>query len=325
MSNQLIKINQRRYGDVYRTITQGGEMMFERIDRIRNNNGEVANRLPSKFYSVTHALGGGYLEGWPLVAGAGGVGKTTLLLSEAASWVEKGMKVVFHSLEMKLLRLAYSYYAALSRIPVLDIENVQVDDAGLERLVKIMSEKSSCPFFIDDEHGLTIDQIIMRAKTMKSMGKCDILLVDSLKAIKWSKRHYGMSKKDVWEDMIDDLRNFGTNNGVYVILIHHFNRGYQKRSDRWPNWGDMEHISQDKPDCIAFLFSVAKAYQWDRYADVIEYLVPEKNRGGAAGVRELLSFQPEYGLYTELDGIEASEYQRVVDEFRRSKKQGQEY
>jgi len=162
MSNQLIKINQRRYGDVYRTITQGGQLMFDHIDKIRTGNGKIVNRLPSVFSSVSSALGGGYLEGLTLLAGAGGVGKTILLLNEAAAWVEKGLNVVFHSLEMKLIRLALSYYAALSRIAVLDIENVQVDDSELERLAKIMSDKSQCPFYIDDEHGLTIEQIILR-------------------------------------------------------------------------------------------------------------------------------------------------------------------
>jgi len=157
------------------------------------------------------------------------------------------------------------------------------------------------------------------------MGKCDVLLVDSLKAIRPSKRHYGMSKKDMWEDMIDDLRNFGTNNFVYVILIHHFNRNYQKRSDRWPNWGDMDHISQDKPDCIVFLYSVAKAYGWDNYLNFIEYLVPEKNRGGAAGVREVLDFQPVYGKYDEFAPMEVAEYFRIVNQFRKSKQGQREY
>lgn len=325
ISNQLININQRQYGNVYKTMTQGGQLMFDHIDKVRNGNSEIVNmgRLPSVFPSVSSALGGGYLEGLTLLAGAGGVGKTTLLLNEAAFWVERGLNVVFHSLEMKLIRLAYSYYSALSRIAVLDIENVQVADVELERLAKILSDKSQCPFYIDDEHGLTIDQIILRAKTMRSMDKCNVLLVDSLKAIKWSRRHYGMSKKDVWEDMIDDLRNFGTNNGVYVILIHHFNRSYQKRADRWPNWGDMDHISQDKPDCIAFLFSIAKAYQWDEYQNVIEYLVPEKNRGGAAGVRKLLDFQPAYGYYRELMAPDSVEYLQTVDKFRQSKQEKQ--
>ena len=133
-----------------------------------------------------------------IVAGRPGMGKTALATNIAFNIARayqyevepdgshktiNGGIVGFFSLEMSAEQLATRVIAEQSGVPSYKIRRGDLNQDDFERIVQASREMQSIPFYIDQSGGISIAQLVARARRLKRQKGLDLLVVDYLQLL----------------------------------------------------------------------------------------------------------------------------------------------
>jgi len=148
---------------------------------------------------------------------------------------------------------------------------------------------------IDDEQGLNVNQLKVRARNWLSSQKSyqengkGMLVVDYIQLLEYDHRASASSLGKISKE----LRAFGKEMGVPVIILGQLNNDYKTRQDKRPIPSDIAGSSEIYKDCDGVIFCyrdiVFNPDTLDR--DIME-IICGKNRDGAQGtVRTIAEMQ----------------------------------
>lgn len=255
------------------------------------------------------------LGGWPkgelsVVAGRPGMGKSAFATSSLLRTAKAGHGCQFFSLEMTERQLGarmLTDVAYNSQRPIMyqDVLRREVQDLDRPRLNQARGILDKLPISIEEQRGLTISDIIARARKLadkydKDGGTLDVVFVDHMLLVRPSSRYAGNRVREVAE-ISDGLASLAKELNCAVVALCQLNRGVEGRDSKRPTLSDLRDSGAIEEDASTVTFLYRPAYYLEQkkpesaqaraeHAELMEKdgklleFVVAKNRNGAVGI-----------------------------------------
>ncbi len=206
-----------------------------------------------------------------IVAGRPGMGKTSLATNiaynVAKSYVGEvqadgttravnGGVVGFFSCEMSAEQLATRIIAERTGIPSSQIRRGGISESDFEKIRDYAIELQSLPFFVDETGGLSIAQLMARARRLKRQKGLDLIVIDYIQLLSGSGKRSNDSRVQEITEITTSLKALAKELNVPIIALSQLSRQVESRDDKRPQLSDLREsgsIEQDA-DVVMFVF-----------------------------------------------------------------------
>jgi replicative DNA helicase len=218
----------------------------------RRMNGAV-KAIPTGFPAVDDKLNGGIRRGELIVLAARPkMGKTAFALNVACNAAVDHAVLVL-SMEMPKSQLHDRNLATLGRIPLEHLlKPSMMDDADWAGLTHAMVKIGGMKLHQDDQPGLRLMDVRMKAKLVKRKHGLDLLVVDYLQLMEGD----GDNRNAQIEGITRGLKTLAKELDMGIILLSQLNRKLEERPNKRPIPSDLRDsgsIEQDA-DAVVFLY-----------------------------------------------------------------------
>lgn len=218
---------------------------------MRSEGGSSA--IPTGVPSLDAKLSGGMRRGELIVLAARPkMGKTALAINIACN-AAVDYAVCVLSMEMPRMQLHDRNLAALGRIPLPHLlQPTMMTDQDWNSLTHATIKISTLNLFLDDQGGLRILDVRMKAKAMKRRHGLDLLVVDYLQLMEGD----GDNRNAQIEGITRGLKALAKELDMAIILLSQLNRKLEERPNKRPMPSDLRDsgaIEQDA-DAVIFLY-----------------------------------------------------------------------
>lgn len=231
-----------------------------------------------------------FMGGWPrrelsLIAGRPSMGKSAIMSAIARRGAKAGVNFMVFSLEMPSKALSARMLSDFvwssqpgQSIPYKDIINKRVTPAQKERLRSAADVFRDYSIKIDDQRGLNVTEIQLRAmrhaEFLAKQGKrLDVIMIDHIGKIRPGDRYRGMMTHETGEKS-DALMNMSYDLDVAVVAAHQLNRNTEGREDKHPTPADLRDSGNLEQDAHTLIFPYRQSY----YLERMKMDDPEKER-----------------------------------------------
>lgn len=208
-----------------------------------------------------------------LIGARPSMGKTTLGLSTAIKAAKSGAGIGFISLEMDADKLAARGISDIAydfnvKVPYADIIRGNVSDEDLDRLIEASGNLNKLPVYIEEQSGLSMTDIRVKAEAMmedmeKNGRTMDALFIDHLGLIRASSRYSGNRTNEISE-MTAGLKSLAREYGIAVVLLSQLNRAVETRDNKVPQLSDLRDSGSIEQDADTIIFLYREAYYLQR-------------------------------------------------------------
>lgn len=222
---------------------------------------------------VNRLTGGLQRRDLTLIGARPSMGKTTLGLSTAIKAAKTGAGVGFISLEMDADKLAARGVSDLAfdwgvKVPYADLIRGQVAERDIEALHAATREIGGLPLWIEEQSGLSVSDIRIKAEAMmahaeREGGSLDLLVIDHLGLIRASSRYSGNRANEIAE-MTGALKGMAREYGIAVVALSQLNRALEGRENKRPQLSDLRDSGAIEQDADTIIFLFREAYYLER-------------------------------------------------------------
>ncbi len=281
----------------------------EKIDLLHEMKGVITG-LPTGFSDLDKMTSGLQAGDLVIIAGRPSMGKTVfgVNIAEHAA-IQTKKPVVIFSLEMPSEMIVMRMLSSLGRINQQRLRTGQLNEDDWPRLTSAMSMLSDVPIFIDDQPGLSPNEIKSRLRRIaKQHGEIGLVLVDYLQLMQVPEA------KDNRTNEISiisrSLKLIAKELSTPVIALSQLNRGLEQRQDKRPVMSDLREsgaIEQDA-DLIGFIYRDEVYNENSPDKGVAEIIIGKQRNGPIGKVR--LTFLGEYVRFENYthEVVEAAQY-----------------
>ena len=239
-------------------------------------------------------MGGLQASDLVIVAGRPGMGKTALAtniafnIAKAYEFSQKpdgthetvnGGIIGFFSLEMSSEQLATRIIAEQAQVASYKIRRGDISEQEFHRIAEAAREMQKIPFYIDQTGGLSIAQLVARARRLKRQRGLDVLVVDYLQLLSGSKTR-GDNRVQELTEITTGLKALAKELAVPVVALSQLSRQVESRDDKRPQLSDLRESGSIEQDADVVMFVYREEY----------YL---KNKQPREGSEEFLTWQAE--------------------------------
>lgn len=266
LDNLCSRINQRRPSSF-----DVAAIAREAVDRLKS--GKKPEIIRSGLTDLDRVIGGLHRGEVIYPAGRPSMGKSALIFSMARQGAKLGTTWLIFSLEMRRQpvinrMLSDAVWNRQSPIPYERIARGDVTPYELERLENASIAMKELSIEIDDQPGLTVAEISVRARRYaesmaKSGRKLDVIAIDHLGKVVASDRYAGNKvhetgeKTNAFSVLCRELDLSG-------IIAHQLNRGNEKRENKRPEMSDLRDSGDVEQDADGVMFPFRMAYYLER-------------------------------------------------------------
>src|SRR3569833_2468678 len=230
-----------------------------------------------------------------ILAGRPGMGKTSLATNIAYNVAQayKGelqpvgtMKAVnggvvgFFSCEMSGEQLATRIIAERSGISSSSIRRGGITEADFEKLRDCSIELQTLPFYVDETGGISISQVMARARRLKRQKGLDLLVIDYIQLLSGSGKRGNDSRVQEVTEITTSLKALAKELAVPIIALSQLSRQVENRDDKRPQLSDLRESGSIEQDADVVMFVYREEY----------YL---KNKEPKPGTEEHFKWQTE--------------------------------
>jgi replicative DNA helicase len=209
-----------------------------------------------------------------IVAGRPGMGKTSLATNiaynvakayQAEVQADGSMKAVnggiigFFSCEMSGEQLATRIIAERTGIPSSHIRRGGITEADFEKIRDYSIELQSLPFYIDETGGLSIAQLMARARRLKRQKGLDLIVIDYIQLLQGSSKK-GESRVQEITEITTSLKALAKELNVPVIALSQLSRQVESRDDKRPQLSDLRESGSIEQDADVVIFVYREEY-----------------------------------------------------------------
>ena len=190
-----------------------------------------------------------------IIAARPAMGKTSLVLNTALQNIQRGVGVIFFSLEMPAEQLMMRLLSAKTKIALQNVRKGDLNDKQWSDVSKAFEDLNTKKLFVDDSGSVNINQL--RARVRKIAGNPEnnikMVIIDYLQLMQ------GTSSKARHEEVSEisrGLKLLAREMNVPIIALSQLNRGLESRPDKRPMLSDLREsgsIEQDA-DIIMFVY-----------------------------------------------------------------------
>ncbi len=218
----------------------------------RRESGEV-RAIPTGYAALDSKLNGGIRRGeLVVVAARPKMGKTAFALNVACNVAVDHSALVL-SQEMPKSQLHDRNLASLGRIPLEHVLKPSLmTDADWAGLTNALAKLENMKLHQDDQAGLRLIDVRMKAKLVKRKHGLDMLVVDYLQLMEGN----GDNRNAQIEGITRGLKTLAKELGIGIMLLSQLNRKLEERPNKRPIPSDLRDsgsIEQDA-DAVVFLY-----------------------------------------------------------------------
>jgi replicative DNA helicase len=206
-----------------------------------------------------------------ILAGRPGMGKTSLATNIAYNIARayqgevqpdgtmkavNGGVVGFFSCEMSAEQLATRIIAERTGIPSSNIRRGGITENDFEKIRDYSIELQSLPFYVDETGGLSIAQLMARARRLKRQKGLDLIVVDYIQLLQGSGKRGNDNRVQEVTEITTSLKALAKELNVPVVALSQLSRQVESRDDKRPQLSDLREsgsIEQDA-DVVMFVF-----------------------------------------------------------------------
>lgn len=232
---------------------RAADEMAAHIELLERRMEGGVSAIPTGYPALDRKLSGGMRRGELIVLAARPkMGKTALAINIACNAaVDHAVSVL--SMEMPRMQLHDRNLSALGRIPLPHLlQPTMMTDQDWSNLTHATIKISNLNLFLDDQGGLRILDVRMKAKGMKRRHGIDLLVVDYLQLMEGD----GDNRNTQIEGITRGLKALAKELDMAIILISQLNRKLEDRPNKRPMPSDLRDsgaIEQDA-DAVIFLY-----------------------------------------------------------------------
>lgn len=187
--------------------------------------------------------------------------------------------VGFFSLEMSAEQLATRIIAEQSGVASYKIRRGEIREDEFARIADAAREMERVPFYIDQTGGISIAQLVARARRLKRQKGLDILVVDYLQLLSGSSKK-GENRVQELTEITTGLKALAKELSVPIIALSQLSRQVENRDDKRPQLSDLRESGSIEQDADVVMFVYREEY----------YL---KNKEPKPGTEEHFKWQSE--------------------------------
>lgn len=302
-SSTLLGMTQGRTGQGAKTARQIAPLWFADLEaRYMRGGGLIGLGTP---WSALNGLTLGFTPGDLVVLGARpSMGKSAAAVNFAASVALAGKRALIFSMEMTATALFNRAVAATQMVPLHWLRSGGKAEgdywAQATAGMKMLRESS---FIVDDDAGLTAQQIVARARREHMRAPLDLVVIDHLHIL-------SLPGKDANREInqaTTAFKGLAKRLGCPVLLLSQLNRNLEARTNKRPVMADLRESGGIEQDADVILFLYRDDYYAERENRPSEYpgwveMIVAKQREGEAGKTIWLHDQLAFGLLGDYDG-----------------------
>ena len=209
-----------------------------------------------------------------IVAGRPGMGKTSLatniaynvakayvgeLQADGTMRAANGGVIGFFSCEMSADQLATRIVAERTGIPSSHIRRGGISETDFDKIREVSIELQSLPFYVDATGGLSIAQLMARARRLKRQKGLDLLVIDYIQLLSGSGKRSDNRVQEITE-ITTSLKALAKELNVPVIALSQLSRQVESRDDKRPQLSDLRESGSIEQDADVVLFVYREEY-----------------------------------------------------------------
>ena len=261
---------------------------FDRLEELHSNKGSIAG-YKTGFPDLDRVTAGFHKSDLIILAARPAMGKTALALNFASNVARINNKpVLVFSLEMGRQQLINRMLADASGIDSFKLETGNFSGEDFTQISEAMGELSELPIYIDDTPGLTVMEMLTKARRAAHDKEIGMIIVDYLQLMSGSSKRAMDNRVQEISEISRGLKLIARELNVPVIALSQLSRTVESRNPQIPMLSDLREsgsIEQDA-DIVMFLYR-EDYYNPDTDRQNITDLIIAKHRRGATASIEL--------------------------------------
>jgi replicative DNA helicase len=170
-----------------------------------------------------------------------------------------GGVIGFFSCEMSADQLATRIVAERTGIPSSSIRRGGISEADFEKIREVSIELQSLPFYVDETGGLSIAQLMARARRLKRQKGLDLIVIDYIQLLSGSGKRSENRVQEITE-ITTSLKALAKELSVPVIALSQLSRQVESRDDKRPQLSDLRESGSIEQDADVVLFVYREEY-----------------------------------------------------------------
>lgn len=284
ISDQLRDLSNHLLEDSKETWQQSTEnYVIDLQDRIQKGVTETGIKVGLKQVDKTVA---GFRAGLYIIAGRPSMGKSAFGFELACRIAEQKIgKVGIFSLEMSRNQLINRIVARYSNIDQTRLINGNLHQGEINQLINGGSKASELDFFINDKSGISINQIMSKAKVWAHKNKLSCILVDYIQLVKGSNKERRLEIGEISRG----LKILSKDLDIPVIALAQLGRE-KDGGKSFPKMSELKESSdiEQDADCVMLLYRPEYyKIEYDnegKSTKGLTIVIIEKNRNGPVNV-----------------------------------------
>jgi len=171
-----------------------------------------------------------------------------------------GAVVGFYSLEMSSEQLATRILAEQSGVPSSEIRRGSITENQFQKLAVASQEMQSIPLYLDQTGGISIAQLVARARRMKRQYGLDMLVIDYLQLVTGSSKRANENRVQEITEITTSLKALAKELSVPILALSQLSRGVESREDKRPMLSDLRESGSIEQDADVVLFVYREKY-----------------------------------------------------------------
>jgi replicative DNA helicase len=282
-----------------------GKIMDTRINQISKLDKEKIIGIASGLRDMDENYGGWQNGDFIVIAARPSMGKTAVSLYFAKyPVINQGKRILYFSLEVPGYRLADRILSFETGINSKYLQTGRIQDKDWLTLYDVADKYNNHNFVINDESGLTIEDIIAISIMENRKFKIDMVIIDYLQLINYTFKD-GRTENSQVGHISRNCKKLAKRLNIPVIALSQLNRGVESRANKKPELSDLRDsgsIEQDA-DVVGMLYRDDAYNKNDSLTPNVIEIDFKKHRNGETGVVKLYR-SPDWSYLSDTPQME---------------------
>lgn len=256
--------------------------------------------VPTHFYDLDNLINGMGRSNLIILAARPAMGKTAMAVNIAENVCFKsGLPVGIFSLEMSAEQLIHRLICSQAQVESDKIKKGSLSGREYQEIYECVERIKNFTMVIDDQPGLTINDLRSRARRMKEAHGIEFLVIDYLQLLTSSGSKAQESRQNEISEISRMLKNLARELNIPVLCLSQLSRKVEERVGHRPVMSDLRESGSIEQDADVILFLTRREYYDPHDKPGQAECIVAKNRHGSIGSAHL-AFRKEFAQFASL-------------------------
>jgi replicative DNA helicase len=255
----LALVRERERADAAIAMNDALDVAIDDINRAMQNGNQLLG-LPTGLHRLDNALGGLQKSDLIVLGGRPGSGKTALATNIAHRVAQGGYSVLFFSQEMSAAQIVARILGGEAGVSAEKLRRGKGTMEDAEKAIRAADGLRDLPLIFDETGGLTIGQIVARARRHKRKSDIDLIIIDYIQLMRGSDRKRDQNRTQEVTEITIGLKALAKELQVPILALSQLSRRVEERSDKRPMLSDLRESGSVEQDADVVMFVYREEY-----------------------------------------------------------------